>query len=144
MEFIFEFLHTFQPSHARKLETEVILAAFNNIILPFLAPNQHCQREIPLDILSVKLMGNTFTSSPELMPIFQGLAPGTHWGSSSEPQPRLLHRKILSTEHYGLSSTRLFSVQVIVRQARSRIMPRHFLHDSVESNGKRVIKFKRH
>jgi len=33
MEFIFEFLHTFQPSRARKLETEVILAAFNNIYI---------------------------------------------------------------------------------------------------------------
>ena len=33
MEFIFEFLHTFQPSHARKLETEMILAAFSNIYI---------------------------------------------------------------------------------------------------------------
>jgi len=33
MEFIFEFLHTFQLSHARKLETEMILAAFNNIYI---------------------------------------------------------------------------------------------------------------
>jgi len=33
MELIFEFLHTFQPSHDRKLETEVILAAFNNIYI---------------------------------------------------------------------------------------------------------------
>jgi len=31
MEFIFEFPNTFQPSHARKLETEMILAAFDNI-----------------------------------------------------------------------------------------------------------------
>ena len=31
MEFIFKFLNTFQPSHARKLETEMILAAFDNI-----------------------------------------------------------------------------------------------------------------
>ena len=33
IEFIFEFLHTFQPSHSRKLETEMILAAFNNIYI---------------------------------------------------------------------------------------------------------------
>jgi len=33
MEFIFEFLHMFQTNHARKLETEMSLAAFNNIYI---------------------------------------------------------------------------------------------------------------
>jgi len=33
MKFIFEFLYSFRPTHARKIETEVILAAFNNICI---------------------------------------------------------------------------------------------------------------
>jgi len=31
MKFRFEFLYSFGPTHARKIETEVILAALNNI-----------------------------------------------------------------------------------------------------------------
>jgi len=31
MKFSFEFLYSFGPTHARKIETEVILAALNNI-----------------------------------------------------------------------------------------------------------------
>ena len=30
MKFIFEFLYSFRPTHARKIETEVSLAAFNS------------------------------------------------------------------------------------------------------------------
>jgi len=31
MEFSFEFLYLFGPSHVRKIETEMILAIFNNM-----------------------------------------------------------------------------------------------------------------
>ena len=31
MKFSFEFLYWFEPTHDRKIETEMILAAFNNI-----------------------------------------------------------------------------------------------------------------
>jgi len=33
MKFSFEFLYSFGPNHAKKIETEMILTAFNNIIL---------------------------------------------------------------------------------------------------------------
>ena len=33
MKFSFEFLYSFGPTHARKIETEVILTAFNNIYI---------------------------------------------------------------------------------------------------------------
>jgi len=33
MKFSFEFLYSFGPTHARKVETEMILAAFNNIYI---------------------------------------------------------------------------------------------------------------
>ena len=33
MKFSFEFLYSFGPTHAKKIETEMILTAFNNIIL---------------------------------------------------------------------------------------------------------------
>jgi len=33
MKFSFEFLYSFGPSRARKIETEMILAAFNNIYI---------------------------------------------------------------------------------------------------------------
>jgi len=33
MKFSFEFLDSFGPAHTRKIETEVILAAFNNIYI---------------------------------------------------------------------------------------------------------------
>ena len=33
IKFSFEFLYSFGPTHARKIETEVILAAFNNICI---------------------------------------------------------------------------------------------------------------
>jgi len=34
MKFSFEFLYSFGPTHARKIETEMILAAFNEIYIP--------------------------------------------------------------------------------------------------------------
>jgi len=33
MKFSFEFQYSFGPTHARNIETEVILAAFNNIYI---------------------------------------------------------------------------------------------------------------
>ena len=33
MKFSFEFLYSFGPTHARKIETEVFLAAFNTIYI---------------------------------------------------------------------------------------------------------------
>ena len=33
MKFSFEFLYSFGPTYARKIETELILAAFNNICI---------------------------------------------------------------------------------------------------------------
>ena len=33
MKFIFEFLYSFRPTHARKIETEMISTAFNNIYI---------------------------------------------------------------------------------------------------------------
>jgi len=33
MKFNFEFLYSFGPTHARKIETEVFLAAFNTIYI---------------------------------------------------------------------------------------------------------------
>jgi len=33
MKFSFEFLYSFGPTHARKIETEMNLTAFNNIVL---------------------------------------------------------------------------------------------------------------
>ena len=33
MKFSFEFLYSFGPTHTRKIETEMILAAFNNIYI---------------------------------------------------------------------------------------------------------------
>jgi len=33
MKFSFEFLYSFGPTHARKIKTEMILAAFNNIYI---------------------------------------------------------------------------------------------------------------
>jgi len=33
MKFSFEFLYSFRPTHARKIETKMILAAFNNIYI---------------------------------------------------------------------------------------------------------------
>ena len=33
MKFSFEFLYSFGPTHARKIEAEMILAAFNNIYI---------------------------------------------------------------------------------------------------------------
>jgi len=33
MKFCFEFLYSFGPTHARKIEIEMILAAFNNIYI---------------------------------------------------------------------------------------------------------------
>jgi len=39
MKFIFEFLYSFESTHARKIETEMILAAFNNIRITGFAGN---------------------------------------------------------------------------------------------------------
>jgi len=33
MKFSFEFLYSFGPNHTKKIETEMILAAFNNIYI---------------------------------------------------------------------------------------------------------------
>ena len=33
MKFTFEFLYSFGPTHAKKIETKMILAAFNNIYI---------------------------------------------------------------------------------------------------------------
>jgi len=35
MKFIFEFLYSFGPTHTRKIETEMILAEFNNIYITY-------------------------------------------------------------------------------------------------------------
>jgi len=35
MKFIFEFLYSFGPTHIRKIETEIILAEFNNIYITY-------------------------------------------------------------------------------------------------------------
>jgi len=36
MTFIFEFLYSFGPNHTKKIKTEMILAAFNNIYIKYI------------------------------------------------------------------------------------------------------------